>query len=284
MRKAILLILMLCLMVFFLEAGDFPVKQRKTIKKELTFAGGTQPQTLEIDNVFGSIKVLGYNGDIVKVTAQKTIRAETNETLQQAKTEVKLDISSKGNTIIFFVNGPFRTEKGSISWNARKIRYIVQYDFEVNVPHKTGLRLKTVNDGNIYVSDINGDFGIRNVNGRIKMEKINGSGKAHTVNGKVAVLFNKNPGSNCSFHTINGNLEVTFLPGLSADFKLKTFNGKIYSDFPTTYLPPTLVKGERKKGKYGYKSSRFQGVRIGSGGPTIKMDTLNGNILISKVI
>ncbi len=282
MRKVILFILMLCLMVFFLGAGDLPVKESKAIEKELKFEGGTQPQTFEIDNVFGSIKVTGYSGSVVKLTAQKTIRAKTKEALQKAKEEVKLDISTEGNTVSLFVDGPFRGIDGCISWNTRKTGYIVQYDFEVKVPRKTGLRLETVNNGNIYVSDIKGDFVIGNVNGKIKMERINGSGEAHTVNGKVAVLFNQNPASNCSFCTINGKLDVTFLPGLSADFKLKTFSGKIYSDFPSSYLPPTLSKGKRKNGKYIYKSSRFQGIRIGSGGPTIKMNTLNGSIFISK--
>ena len=300
MRKVILFILMLCLMAFLVRAGDFPVKESEAIKKEFKFEGGAQPQTFEIDNVFGSINVTGYSGSVVKLSAQKTIRAKSKEALQRAKEEVTLDISSEGNTVVLFVDGPFRGIKGCINWNTRKTGYIVQYDFEVKVPRKTGLLLKTVNKGDIDVSDVEGksivknvngkitinnlkgDFEVHTVNGKIKMDAVTGSGEAHTVNGKVAVSFDKNPGSDCSFHTINGKLDVTFLSGLSADFKLKTFNGKIYSDFPSTYLPAAASRGKRQSGKYVYKSSRFQGIRIGAGGPTIKMDTLNGNIFISK--
>jgi DUF4097 and DUF4098 domain-containing protein YvlB len=301
MRKIFLILMMLFLMALFLGAGDYPVKKSETIEKKLTFAGGTEPQTLKIENIFGSISVSGYNGKTVQLTAQKTIHAKTNQTLEDAKKEVKLDISTKGNSIDVVVDGPFREENGRCNWITRKLGYIVQYDFQVKVPFNTGLDVKTINKGDVEVSDIQGkssiknvngkitvknlkgDFLVSTVNGRIKMEGITGSGKAHTVNGKVKVLFDKNPGSDCTFKTINGNLELDCLPGLSGDFKLKTFNGKIYSDFPATYLPSSPTKGERKKGKYVYKSNRFQSVRIGSGGPAIKMDTFNGNIIISKI-
>jgi len=63
---------------------------------------------------------------------------------------------------------------------------------------------------------------------------------------------------------------------------LKTFNGDAYSDFLFTYLPSRAAVQGRHKGKYVYKSDRFIGVRIRKGGPEIKIDTLNGDILIAK--
>lgn len=64
---------------------------------------------------------------------------------------------------------------------------------------------------------------------------------------------------------------------------LKTYNGDAYSDFPFTYLPSRAVVQGHQNGKYVYKSDRFVGVRIRKGGPEIKIDTLNGNILITKI-
>lgn len=300
MKKIFLINLILFLMVFFMEAGSFKIMENRTIKKTLEFKGGSQPQTLEIDNIFGAIHVEGDNGKTVRLTAQKTIRARSEEKLKKAQEEVKLDISIEGNYIGLYVDGPFRKDEGRGHGNFKKQGYIVQYNFELKVPYKTDLSLKTVTDGDIIISNINGecelnnvndiisvdnlegDFDVHTVNGGIKMREITGSGKAHTVNGKVTVFFVKNPVSDCSFRTLNGKLDVIFRPGLSADFKLKTFNGNIYSDFHATYLPLTPAKGERKNGKYVYKSNRFQAIRIGKGGPKIKMDTLNGNIYINK--
>lgn len=281
MKKIILIIFMLLFAVFLTEAGDFKETKNSSVEKTLAFKGGTQYQSLELDNIFGDISVEGYNGKTVQLTAQKTIKAKSKEKLEKAKKEVDLKITTDGNAISVLVDGPFRQEDGRVSWH-RDLGYTVKYDFQLKVPYKTALTLRTVNDGDVKVSNVQGDFDIRNVNGRLYIDKIAGSGTAHTVNGKVLVNFTENPKSGCSFHTINGKVDVSFRPGLSANFKVKTFNGEIYSDFPVTYIPSKPGAGKREGGKYVYKSNRSQSIRIGKGGPEINMDTLNGNIYITK--
>lgn len=278
-----------------------------TVKKDLAFTGKTGDRSLEIDNIFGAITVKGYDGDTVKFTAVKTIRAISKEKLAAAKKEVKLDITEKDGHLLLYVDGPFRCKskdkgKGKCHGccNIRDRGYVVQYDFTVKVPRRTALIAKTVTNGQVVVSDIKGPcklrnvnekisvenltgpFDVKTVNGKITMNRIKGSGFAHTVNGKVQVDFVANPKSECSFKTINGKLDINFLPGLSADFKVKTFNGKVYSDFPPKYMPRTPAKGKRTNGKYVYKSNRFQHIRVGAGGPSISMDTLNGSIIIAR--
>ena len=180
-----------------------------------------------------------------------------------------------------FVNGPFRHRNRSTNWHCERTGYIVQYNLKLKVPRKMDIFIKTVNNGDINVTNIEGDFTVKNVNGRIQMKKITGSGKAHTVNGRVKVTFNRNPETNCSFRTINGDIELTFPKKPSADFFVKTFNGGIYSAYNVRYLPAVPSRGKRINGKFVYKCNRFQGIRIGNGGPKIKMDTLNGDILIA---
>jgi hypothetical protein len=305
MKTIILTILTFSIITFFMTqdtyAGSkYDVKKSETIEKNLVFEGGSQPRSFKVDNVFGAIQAEGYNGKTIKLVAIKTIKAKSQEYLLKAEKEVELAISVKGNKIEVIVEGPFRNDEGQVCWNSKKRGYIVKYDFRLKIPRKTSVDLKTINDGEITlkgiegecevrnvndkvtVADIKGDFDIKTVNGPIRIDDVTGSGSAHTVNGGVSVGFVKNPDSDCSFRTINGKLDIGFRTGLSANFKLKTFNGKIYSDFSANYLPHQAGKGERKKGKYVYKSNGFQGVSIGKGGPTIKMDTLNGNIYINK--
>jgi hypothetical protein len=305
MKRVIITILTLAVLSFFpaqdIYAGaSFDVKKSESIEKNLAFEGGSEMRFFKVDNVFGAIKAEGYNGKSIKLKAIKSIRAKSKEYLQIAEKEIKLDISIKGNRIEVIVDGPFRADDGHICRHSNKRGYIVKYDFKLMIPHNTSVDLSTVNEGEITlkniqgdcmvhnvndkvtVSDITGNFDIKTVNGPVRIDRVTGSGSAHTVNGGVYVGFVKNPRKDCSFHTINGKLDIDFRTGLAAKFKLKTFNGKIYSDFPASYLPHTAGKGERKKGKYVYKTNGFQGVRIGNGGPTIKMDTLNGNIYINK--
>lgn len=252
----------------------------ETIRKTLTFPDTSGRIRVQVDNIYGNIEVTGTSGNDVQLVAYKTIKARTQSRAERAKEEVLLDISEENNIIDIYVDGPFRCQNGRKNrWDPG---YKVIYNFELQVPRRAAVYLKTVTEGHITVKNVQGDFNVRNVNGPIKMEGMGGSGDAHTVNGKVHILFSRNPVSNCSFKTINGDLDLFFPEGLSADFYLKTFNGEAYSDFPVTLLPYKMEKTEKKNGKYVYKSTGTSRVRIGGGGPEIKMDTLNGDLLINK--
>lgn len=275
---AILLIAGLCI-----GSSSWNVEEKEEIQKTLKFQEPSQSKELWVDNVYGSIEVVGYRGQEVQLAVHKTIRGRNAEKIQKAKEEVSLEITEDGNTIDLYVDGPFRCRRKGRKWRRwRNPGYEVQFDFVLRVPHETSLYLKTVNKGNIRVENIKGEFEVKNVNGRIKMTEINGAGEAHTVNGEVKVVFSRKPESDCSFRTLNGDLEISFPKNLSADFRLKTFNGDAYSDFPVTYLPAKGPIQDRKKGKFVYKSDRFFGVRVGKGGPEIKLDTFNGDIFINQ--
>lgn len=258
----------------------YKVEEKEEIRKTLKFEDPSQPKELLVDNIFGSIKAEGYNGRDVQLVVHKTIKARTKDRIQKAKEEVELLITEEKNTIDLYVDGPFRCSHRSRSW--REPGYQVHYDFELKVPRQTNLCLKTVTEGNISVENIEGEFEVKNVNGWIEMREVAGAGTAHTVNGRVKVHFTRNPRSDCSFRTLNGDIEVFFLDNLSADFRLKTFNGDAYSDFPLTYLPRQAAEVKRDKGKYVYKSDRSVGIRVQKGGPQIEMDTMNGDLIISK--
>jgi hypothetical protein len=264
---------------------NYDIREKESIQKTLNVADASQAAEVIVDNVWGSVRVEGAPGRDVILTAQKTILAESKEKLRKAKEEVKLDITEKGNTVDIYVDGPFRCHDHSSSRRSRGDKdpgYIVQYDFVLKVPFRTKLDVSTVNEGDVEVKNVEGDFEVENVNGEVRIFEINGSGKARTVNGEVRVVFNRPPAGKCSFGSVNGDLTISFPADLSADFRIKTFNGEVYSDFPVTYLPAAPAVREQTKGKYVFKSDRFFGVRTGKGGPEIKMDTLNGDILIKK--
>jgi hypothetical protein len=272
MRTAILLIGALAI------AYGYDQEEHETIRKSFPAV-----KRIDLDNVNGFVHVTGYAGAGIEMVAEKSTVAESADRLEAAKRDVKLDISQTGDTLSFYVDGPFRCNCGDgrrgISEH-RRPGYRVTYDFDLKVPAGTELRLSTVNHGDIEVKNTTGDFEIDNVNGRITMDEIAGSGSAHTVNGPVKLTFARNPRGNSSFRSVNGEIDASFQPGLSADFRLKTFNGHAYTDFEVTALPSPAATSERRDGKYIYRSNDFAGVRVGQGGPELKFDTLNGSIRI----
>lgn len=271
-----------------LGQSRFGVEEKETIRRTLEFSSGDGTKTFELTNVFGSIRVVGYDGRNVELTANKTIRAESGAELEEAKNEVRLDISDKSSTVRVSVDYPDagdRRSYNSWSWNNRFRRrhrdYTVAFDFEIRVPRDTAIRLKTVNDGVIKVEKVAGDFDVNHVNGDIDMLEASGSGRAYTVNGRLNVTFADNPKKDSYFGSVNGEIAVTFRPNLSADLRFKSFNGGVYTDFPATALniPPT---GERRNGKFVYKTNGFSGARVGNGGPKIEFDGFNGNVRILR--
>ena len=252
----------------------------ETIRKSFPAAA-----RLEIDNVHGFIHVSGYNGSEIQLVAEKKIEAESQELLEAAKREVKLDTEQSGDTLTLYVDGPFRCHCDDNRRGVNETRhrgYRVIFDFDVKVPAATLLRLATVNGGDIRVENTTGDFDLSNVNSPIELKEVSGSGPVHTVNGRIDAVFAKNPAKECSFHTVNGTIETSFRPNLNADVRVKTFNGHAYTDFEVTSLPPLAPVSERRDGKFVYRSDRSTGMRIGSGGPEFKFETLNGSIRITK--
>jgi hypothetical protein len=266
--------------------GAFPVEEKETVHKVLKFETPGKPGTLNLDNVWGSIKVEAAPGEDVDLSAVRTIRAESKEKAGQAASEVKLEITAQGGTIDVYVDGPFRCDcpDGGRGRKDRDLGYEAVYDFVLKVPRATRITLKTVTDGDILVKGVEGGFDVRNVNGKVELVDVAGSGEAGTVNGAVKADFVRAPGADCRFSTINGPVELGFPAGLSADFKLKTFHGEALSDFEVQSVPAKIEKrpAEERRGKFVYHGDRFTRVRTGKGGPVITCDTMNGDIIIRK--
>lgn len=263
------------------DAGQ-PIKDQETIRKSFSLPAGER--SLEIDNITGFIEVTGSQTDQVQLVVNKTIRAQSKEKLETARKEVSLDITQDGGALKLYVNGPFRCNNCCCDGCSHSGHqgYSVRMDFQLQVPQRIAVNLKTVNGGHIQVKDVSGNYSVHNVNGGIVMENVSGSGTARTVNGGVKVIFRENPRENSNFASINGGIDLYFVRNLSADFRFKTMNGDIFTDFPMTSLPARASQGERQDGKFVFRADRFTGGRVGSGGPEIKAENLNGSIRVME--
>jgi hypothetical protein len=262
------------------ERGWRTEHEEEKIEKTFTMPAGAGRRTLEIDNVWGSIEVVGTVSEQARLSVNKSIRAESKGKIEQARREVTLDITQQVDALKLYVNGPFRCDCHDCRHSRDDDGYMVKMDFQVQVPRDVDIKIKTVNEGNVLVRDINGSFVVRNVNGEIQIRNIAGSGTARTVNGPVKVSFRQNPREASDFETVNGAVELAFARDLSADFKFKTLNGGIYSDFPVTALPVQGMKEEHHGAKVIFRADRYTGARVNAGGPQIKVENLNGDIRI----
>jgi hypothetical protein len=242
-------------------------------------------KTLDVDNVNGEIRITGDGGNTIRVEGERIIHARDKQAADRAKKDVTLDVNERDGTAQLFVNGPFRGNNGHWSdyhgFHSRYDgdEYEVDYNFNIHLPRDTQLQLRTVN-GTIRTDQTSGRFDISGVNGDIGMTAAAGSGRLNMVNGRMDAAFREGPKSDTEFHSVNGAIEVTFPPNLSADLVLKTLNGQAYTDFDATALANAFSQDRR--GRFVYRPDHNAHVRIGSGGPEIRFQTVNGDIRIKK--
>jgi hypothetical protein len=253
--------------------------EREEIKK--TFPAASIKRLL-VDNISGSIHIVGKSISEIRVVAKRTINGESDEKIAEAKEDVRLEFTQGRDRLEIVVTAPWRNGD-HINWRGKEFYgYEVQYDFEIEVPQEIILFAHTVNEGDIDVQDVKGRFDLQNVNGAILAKGLAAEGNAHTVNGSVEISFAVSPKQNCSFKTINGRIEVEFPNTFGADVRFKTMNGKVYSDFEYEELPQESIKVERKYGTRIYRRGENSHIRIRNGGPELSFETLNGNINILK--
>jgi hypothetical protein len=260
------------------------IRKEEPVQRTLHFAG-PGPHTLEVRTVTGNVHIEGYDGTDVTMTATRTTSARTAADLEAAQRQVTLDVADGATTIhavVRYADGDTcgdHEHHHDSDWPD----YEVRYDFTIRVPRDTRLVVCTINDGHVTVQGTRADFVLRSINGPIDLADMGGSGEATTINGAVKASFSAAPRSDSVFKTINGNIVLTMPPSFAADLSMKTFNGGLFTDFDTQPLTTAqAIVAEHKGERTIYQSNPFARVRIGSGGPEMTMDTLNGDVRVLR--
>ena len=222
-----------------------------------------KPGTLKVEQISGSINVMSYSGKEV------VVKATTHEE----------DCKSCGER-----KGMKRVSGSSINISGEEKNNVVKIhnemwnnttDLEIKVPKNFSLKLSTINNGDIYVENVNGILEISNVNGDIRLNNISGSASVDTTNGEVEVSFlTLDAAADMAFSSFNGDVEVTFPASLKANVKAKSDMGDIFTDFDMD-ISKNEPEVERKSGSGSYKVKVEQWVRgkINGGGPEMLFKT-----------
>ncbi|MFS4493302.1 DUF4097 family beta strand repeat-containing protein [Maribacter sp. 2308TA10-17] len=266
-------------------------KFNETISKELNFSSKSDNNMLIVKNINGPIRVEGYDGSSIRLEAERTISAKRESYLEEGKQEIKMEIKELDNRIYVYVETPnndFNTVTGRYE-NTRNNRWVrLNYRFEVNfvlkVPKSTSVELSTMNDGDIYAKDVQGnEIIVNNLNGSITLENIAGRTDVNALNKDINITYYKNPNGDSKYHSLNGDINVTFKENLNADVSFKSLNGDMYTNYDTTALKPDLIKTKSKNGKGTmYNMSSNQSYRIGKGGIRLDFNLLNGDATLKK--
>jgi hypothetical protein len=201
----------------------------------------------------GSIRVQGWNGDSVRVTAR--IQAWDDDDAGASSLLKEIRITSDGRRVL--AEGP------SGGWHRRN--WSVSY--MIWVPRNFDLTLEA-NNGGLGVTGVKGKLDLRTTNGGLSLEDIGGDVHARTQNGglNVSLAGNQWDGSGLDAETQNGGVRVTIPEKYAATLETGTVNGSMQTDFPIT------VQG---------RISRRLTLPLNGGGKTIRAMTTNGGVRLT---
>ncbi|HET7609569.1 MAG TPA: DUF4097 family beta strand repeat-containing protein, partial [Gammaproteobacteria bacterium] len=230
-------------------------------------------------NILGPIHVTGHDASRVEMHATETVRGDLQADIERARAQMQLRTETEPGRVAIRVRHVGDDDDGrrNSGWD----NYSIEYDIDVRVPRGATLHVSTVNDGDVTVEDVNGEFELKNVNGGVRLVRAGGNGTINTVNGDVEAIFARAPSAATSFHTVNGDLDVTFPANLAAELAFHTMQGDVFTDFDVESLsvPPEV---RRDRGRYVVNTNRNSAFRVGAGGERHSFNTLNGDIFVRK--
>src|SRR6186713_448631 len=229
-----------------------------------------EPLVVIVKNIIGPIHVTGHDANRVEMHATETVRGDLQADIDRARAEMQLRTETEPGRVAIRVRNVDGDSGRRSNWD----NYSIAYDIEVRVPRGATLEISTVNDGDVTVEDVNGEFDLKNVNGAVRLVRAGGGGSIHTVNGDVDASFARSPSEATSFHTVNGEVDVTFPANLSAELAFHTLQGDVFTDFDVESLsaPPDV---QRNRGRYVMNTNRNSAFRVGTGGERHTFNTLN---------
>lgn len=164
----------------------------------------------------------------------------------------------------------------SNSWN-------VEMKLEIEVPSGMDLNVSSYNDGDLMITNVQGEVELVSYNGEITALSVSGSVVATTYNGDIKVTFDKvTEGKPMSYVTYNGNVDLSFPATTKGTFKMKTDQGDIYTGFDMAITSSGVKQQETKTGTYKLKIDEWKRGDINGGGPEVTLKTYNGDIYIRK--
>jgi DUF4097 and DUF4098 domain-containing protein YvlB len=212
--------------------------------------------SIHVGNVNGSVEIIAWDKAEVALEAEKS--ANNDEAL--ARLHLKIDASPTRLKI------KTEQDKSWKFWDSAN----AQVHYKLMVPAGVSLDKIDVVNSNIHVTGVKGSVNLDSVNGSIDAKDLAGPGKFDTVNGSIVVAYAALPAhaDEISLDTVNGSCTLKLPAGAGFKLDADTVNGHVSCAFPITL---------EKSGKHDLRGT------VASGGPTVKLDSVNGSLSVAKL-
>jgi DUF4097 and DUF4098 domain-containing protein YvlB len=253
--------------LFFLAASLQPAQQEEFQKVLPLSAQGT----FRLDNVNGNVTITTWKEAKAEIKAVKKTNKDA-ENLQK----VKIEVTGSADAISVKTIHPEPDRTG------------VSVDYTVSLPE--GVRLDKVSsvNGRVAVAGPLSAVNASTVNGEVRVEKASGNLRLETTNGNVEAVEVR---GKIEAETTNGSIRLQ-LNQLEGDVRATTTNGGITLSFAGAQEPNGQLEAQTTNGGIDIafpitlrgleKNKHHLRCQIGSGGPSLFLETVNGSIHLTR--
>jgi DUF4097 and DUF4098 domain-containing protein YvlB len=216
---------------------------------------------VSISNINGNVHISAWDRNEVKVDAVK--RAYKPERLSEATIEV----TNTADSVIIKTKYPER----NLNFDSRtRENNPASIEYTLTVPRGAHIDGVELVNGSLDIEGVKGDVRASLVNGEVKAGGLGGEIKLSTVNGTQEVnVTTLGESKGVTLNSVNGSIVLIVPSGANAQVKASTVHGPITNDFGLTV----------EEGQYVGRNLTGQ---IGSGGPRIRLNNVNGSISIKR--
>jgi DUF4097 and DUF4098 domain-containing protein YvlB len=215
---------------------------------------------LSLENINGSITIVGGGGNQVEIIANKKAGS------QEYMDDLKIVIDTEPDYIRIETRHP-KSESRWFNWGSDSSGSV---SYELKVPADINLDTITTVNGSVHISGVDGIVKAETVNGDLETTGLTSDVDLETVNGGIEADFDKLGGDQrISAEAVNGKIVLLLPADASARINAETVNGGIDAD-------DFGLEAEK-----GFVGRDLQG-DIGGGDARISIDTVNGSVRIKK--
>jgi hypothetical protein len=145
----------------------------------------------------------------------------------------------------------------------------VSVDYQIKLPRwLRKIEIDAINS-NIRMIGLSGNISVEVKSGSVELVGVSGKVRARAINGKISASLDRWADQGVELSSVNGSIELHLPTGTNADLEASTLSGRIEAQGLSS------VKSERR-----FVGQKAEG-SIGSGGPNIKVRTINGDIKLA---
>ncbi len=216
---------------------------------------------VSIANINGDVHISAWDRNEVKVDAVK--RAYSPQRLS----EVTIDVNSSADSVIIKTK---YSERNLTFETRNRENNPASVEYTLTVPRGARIENAELVNGSLDIEGVKGDVRVSLVNGQVKAAGLGGEVNLSTVNGTQEVnVTTLDEAKSVTLNSVNGPIVLIVPSGANAQVKANTVHGAITNDFGFTV----------NEGQYVGRDLTGQ---VGSGGPRIRLNNVNGSIAIKR--